>query len=397
MTFNRELADEVLEDRDRDAARFFAGRDDEIHRFDTAVREAGRSRQAVFRIYLGAPGCGKTSLAEHLKEIRSERMLFVGINPNHLKSADALMEQVHRGAIEEGSSTGKAASKIAEIVGSRLRMKSTAKDFRDYIAQRSVKDAGVVLHLDEAHSVGTTEGDELRNLHTTGLGLPGVLLLTGLGHTLERLTAIEGLSRLSRNAVVNMGAMAKDECAESTRKMLDKLGVVGDATEKENAAQMVAALSYGWPQHLNCAQVALGGELRRTNGVLHDVNADRVAQASDQLRYDYYVDRLAHPVFSLDPSVTKRIIVDVDRRPIQTIPQLNDLCNEQVAQAGLADDPFFLEIPPGGFARTLVEKGIVTITPQRGCEVAIPSMADWAANELDTEPPSARRPHGGAP
>ena len=129
--------------------------------------------------------------------------------------------------------------------------------------------------------------------------------------------------------------------------------------------------------------------LRRTDGVLRDIDAVHVAQLSDQMRFDYYRDRLAHPVLALDPSVTKRIIVELDRRPIQTIPQLNALCDEEVAQAGLTEDPFFLEIPPGGFARTLVEKGVVTITPQRGCEVAIPSMVDWAANELDTPPPSA--------
>lgn len=379
MTFNRELADELLEDRDRDTARFFAGRDDEIQRFDAAVREAGRSKQAVFRIYQGAPGCGKTSLAEHLKEIRSESMLFVGINPNHLKSADALMEAVRRAAIEGGSSTSKAALRIAQVVASRLQLGSTAKDFRDHIAERSVKGAGVVLHLDEAHSIGPSEGEELRNLHTTGLGLPCVLLLTGLRHTLERLTAIEGLSRLSRNAVVNMGAMAEDECAESTRKMLDELGVVGDATDREQSARMVAELCYGWPQHLNCAQVGLCRELRGTDGVLLDVDAGRVAQVSDRMRHDYYQDRLAHPILGLDPSVTKRIIVEVDRRPIDTIPQLNALCNEVVAQAGLAGDPFFLEIPPGGLARTLVEKGVVAINPQRGCEVAIPSMVDWAS------------------
>ena len=390
MTFNRELADELLEDRDRDTARFFAGRDDEIQRFDAAIREAHRSKQTVFRIYQGAPGCGKTSLASHLKEIRSERMLFVGINPNHLRSADALMEQIYRTAIEGGPSTGKAAAMIAEMVGSRLRMKSTAKDLREYIAERSVRDTGVVLHLDEAHSVGASEGEELRNLHTTGLGLPGVLLLTGLGHTLERLTAIEGLSRLSRNAVVNMGTMTEDECATSTRKMLDSLGVVGDSTERECAARMVAELSHGWPQHLNCAQVALCRELRRTVGVLRDVNADQVGEASDQLRFDYYSDRLAHPVFSLDRSVTKAILVEVYRRPIRTIPQLNALCDEAVARAGLANDPFFLEIPPGGFARTLVEKGVVTITPQRGCEVAIPTMVDWAVDGLEPDPPTAR-------
>ena len=388
MIFNRELADELLEDRDRDTARFFAGRNDEIKRFDAAVREAHRSKQTIFRVYQGAPGCGKTSLASHLREIRSQRMLFVGINPNHLRSANALMEQVHRAAIAEGPSTGKAASTIADMMGSRLRIRDTAKDFRNYVAQRSIRDTCVVLHLDEAHSIATSEGEELRNLHTTGLGLPSVLLLTGLGHTLERLTAIEGLSRLSRNAVVNMGAMAEDECAESTLKMLDKLRVVGDATERERIAQMAAGLSYGWPQHLNCAQVALCRELRRTLGVLGDVNRDSIAHASDQLRYAYYSDRLAHPVFGLDPSVTKRIIVEVDRHPIQTIPQLNALCDDEVARAGLADDPFFLEIPPGGFARTLVEKGVVTISPQRGCEVAIPSMVDWAVGAIGTDPPT---------
>ena len=389
MTFNHELAVELLDDRDRDTARFFAGRDEEIRRFDAAVREARRSRQAVFRIYQGAPGCGKTSLAEHLKEIRSTRMLFVGINPNHLRSADALMEQVRRAATESGSSTGKAAYRIAEMVGSRLRIGGAAKDFQDYVAKRSVKDAGVVLHLDEAHSIGPSEGDELRNLHMTGLGLPCVLLLTGLRHTLERLTAIEGLSGLSRNAVVDMGAMAKDECAESTGKMLEKLGVVGDSTQREQAARMAAELSYGWPQHLNCAQVALCRELLRVSGALDAMDAARVANVSDQMRYDYYRDRLAHPVLSLDPSVTKRIIVEVDRRSIRTIPQLNALCDEAVAQAGLADDPFFVEIPPGGFARTLLEKGVVTVTPQGGCELAIPSMVDWAVNELAADPQSA--------
>lgn len=142
---------------------------------------------------------------------------------------------------------------------------------------------------------------------------------------------------------------------------------------------MVAELSYGWPQHLNCAQVGLCRELRVTDGVLRDVDAGRVAEVSDRMRHDYYEDRLAHPILGLDPSVTKRIIVEVERRAIHTIPQLNVLCNEVVAQAGLGRDPFFLEIPPGGLARTLVEKGVVTITPQRGCEVAIPSMVDWAS------------------
>ncbi|MDE0189930.1 MAG: hypothetical protein OXQ90_01110 [Gammaproteobacteria bacterium] len=58
-----------------------------------------------------------------------------------------------------------------------------------------------------------------------------------------------------------MGAMSGDECVESTSMMLDELGGVGDRTK---AARMVAALSHGWPQRLDCAQTALSPESLRT-------------------------------------------------------------------------------------------------------------------------------------
>ena len=51
-----------------------------------------------------------------------------------------------------------------------------------------------------------------------------------------------------------MGAMAEDECAESTRNMLGAVRANGD---REHAGQVVAALSLGWPQHLKGAQSAL--------------------------------------------------------------------------------------------------------------------------------------------
>ena len=77
MPFDRELATEILNSRDRDTALFFAGRKAEIRAFERAVAEASQYKQATFRIYQGAPGCGKTSLAHHLADTCVDKVLFV--------------------------------------------------------------------------------------------------------------------------------------------------------------------------------------------------------------------------------------------------------------------------------------------------------------------------------
>ena len=94
MPFDRDLATELLKSRDRDTARFFAGRRDEIRAFDDAADEAGQSEQAIFRIYQGAPGCGKTSLAAHLAETRADRLLFVKLRPKDLIDDNAMSVRI---------------------------------------------------------------------------------------------------------------------------------------------------------------------------------------------------------------------------------------------------------------------------------------------------------------
>ena len=71
MRFDAPRAHQLLRQRDRDDAPFFAGRRAEIQRFDDALAEVGGRREhdnaATFLVYQGAPGCGKTSLMHHLR------------------------------------------------------------------------------------------------------------------------------------------------------------------------------------------------------------------------------------------------------------------------------------------------------------------------------------------
>ena len=388
MPFDCDLANELLKSRDRDKALFFAGRDVEIQAFDDAVNEAGRYKQAAFRVYQGAPGCGKTALAHHLAETRADKVLFVPCEPDDLADAATLSDCIERAAIERGGGIARAVAAAAETAGERLGARPLADAALRAVAGFSSGDATVALHLDEAHARAAAVGKRLVALRTTGIGAPCVVMLTGLGHTSRCVGSIRGLSRLARNAVVDMGAMRASECAASTAKMLEALNVSGVPGERDAFARLTGKLSHKWPQHLHCAQSALCEELIRTGGVLRDLDAGRLRARSDELRHAYYDRRLEDPVFQIDTTLTQRVLVDVAKtRPSsKSRIQLRKLCEAAIERAGLSDEPEFQELPRGAFSTALIEKGVVSGAGGHW-HVAIPSMIEWAANEIGVEPP----------
>ena len=56
--------------------------------------------QAVFRIYQGPPGCGKTSLAYHLAETRAKNTLFVRCDPEDLIDSSSLLKRIGAAVFE---------------------------------------------------------------------------------------------------------------------------------------------------------------------------------------------------------------------------------------------------------------------------------------------------------
>lgn len=377
MTFDRELAERISRQRDRDRAMFFAGRNIEVQAFDDAIQETSEGGQAVFRVFQGAPGCGKTSLAAHLADIASDDALFVSLDNEDLRSRDALGRRLHEAAAETSDRQTRLSGMALQAVASTLRAKEVGQELRDALTAKSVRDAVVVLHLDEAQTVAETEADVLRGLHRRGLGrLPAVCLFTGLSHTADRLRGLEGLSRLAKNAVVNMVPLTDEECAESTARMLQGLGVDAKDNKREEALAVVVQEASGWPQHLFCAQQALGRELLRTNGDLETVDLDKVRTETRVDRRAYYEGRLGTGELARWPKLVAAVALQVMRTQANTEPELTKLCRRETSRLDLDGDEDF-NVDPLDFVRQMVEKGVLSQTPERRYVVPIPSMETW--------------------
>ena len=98
MPFDAHLAYTIAHESDRDTARHFEGRGPEKREFRHALDNAQGHKAAQFRIFQGAPGCGKTSLANHLAEKRAHQSLFVQLDHNPIESLDAVIQDAIRKA-----------------------------------------------------------------------------------------------------------------------------------------------------------------------------------------------------------------------------------------------------------------------------------------------------------
>ena len=143
-------------------------------------------------------------------------------------------------------------------------------------------------------------------------------------------------------------------------------------------ADLTGELAHEWPQHLHCAQVSLCEELLRTDGALRDVDTRRVRERSDAMRHAYYDLRLDYAPFRIDRPTTRRILVEIASRDVRGDIALESVCAGAIERAGLSEPFAGRGVTPLHFSDALIEKGIVR--DKKGLwRVAIPSMAEWAA------------------
>ena len=364
-------------------APFFAGRESEIAAFDVAARQAQAKPNAVFRIYQGPPGCGKTSLVQHLKKIRSDDAVFVTLNPSTMRTVEDVLDRIVSVSVEHGGIAARAGGVLADALARRFQADAAGDAAKSAIAARARGKRTLVLHLEEAHARAHQAADVLLSLHADGMDVPCVMLMTGLPATRAEVASIGGLSRLSIDATTDMSAMTHDECRDSTLLMLDALGVEEHHGDRQSLAGLTARAACCWPQHLHIAQAALCNELLRCNGDPNRVDRSAIETETAQGRNAYYAARLEYPPLMVDRPTTLRILARVQREKNVGRRAFVDLVNEELAPEA---DLFAEEgVSAKAVRDVLLETGILVVDQAGGISVAIPSMATWAERQSRSE------------
>ena len=398
MAFNRHLAEEITKHRsDRNKALYFAGREAELGAAHNAFAEARNYSQTVFRVFTGAPGCGKSSLLTHIQEMNAAEpgLLFVDPDEENLHSRAALMDFVADEAIDHlASSTAdrkqwaadiaaKYATPLAQSLGEAFRIKTAGEMLSEWQRKRGLDGLVVVIVYDETQNADEKVLSTLSQLHKQGIrGIPSVALLAGLSHGKQVLSKA-GISRKAHNAELDMGTMSEGECAESTLAMLDDLRVEGSGAEIKTWAKRAAESSFGWPQHLCSAQKALCQMLLPVDGVLQDLDAHEFERLASEIRSEHYGGRIDDEEFGGDAELVQHIVVDLAGRSkdVRTDAELRGVCRAQIEALGRMDDPDFT-LTPEGIADGLERKGVVCRDEDGRCVVPIPSMVTWAQEQL---------------
>lgn len=385
MTFNANLAHQIAhKDSPRDKARYFEGREHEITQFQYGLAASEDRDQAIFRIYQGAPGCGKTSLAAHLAETTPD-VVFVKLLNRHLTDFATMMERIKNAAAKQEGRYAIAATHWTAVAIERLAGRALTQELQKAAQEHATDGLHFVLHIDEAHSLPNNALDVLKELHVGGLGeadqVPCVVVLTGLGHTQQHINRHPGLTRAGDSATINMTAMADRECADSTMRMLAELNPhEGLSDVEQSLANLAAEAAFGWPRHLLSAQQAICEALIEANGNALALNHNQIKARCAELRAEYYEERMKDIVApGGDDELAKQIIAQLPKQSVRASDwQLDEFCEQEVRKFWPSDKP----LPDIKKTRkSLKENGIVE-RKDGVWALSIPSMAAWAAQQL---------------
>ncbi len=307
---------------------FFRGREAEFDLFRRAVRslQAGRVGGGTM-IFQGAPGAGKSALMAECREaVRRHSTpeapwVAVAMNADALQSPVAVVRTLVKAASTEserlramasGTSVVRALDDLLDLgrtlfrelsdrgggaLGLSVGGRSDAGVTASWVFQNAASLLGkfhLVVLVDEAQNTpvcAQTKG-VMDCLHRDPQGIPLVAAFFGLSDTQEVLRQC-GLSRFARGRVVNLDPLPVEEAAAVIRAAFAAYGFIGTAEEQDTWVTQLAALSQGWPQHLNSVSVAAGEVLQAHGGCMNPAGLAEAMALAEESKREYYAGRLA--------------------------------------------------------------------------------------------------------
>ncbi len=320
MTIDIEGLREFVRTRDRSYPPYFAGRKDVIADIKTVCRtmwqnpRAGASQdKGMTRIIHGAPGAGKTSLLGHLE--RQWGRSRTGTPPRLLRLVEDTVvshaEAFHEALIRVVSP--ELAEKLYAQPGSRVSGDGvqvlgtgghiSVQRAPPMIRPRSLMDLSglverwdspVVVAIDEAQNIGRINAAAtaaiLQGLHNNINNLPVMLVLAGLGDTVDRAMEL-GLSRPAQGTTWTLGCFDEAESDDLIAGWGRHFGLPDG--DWRNTMRGIAEDCDHWPVHVQNALMAFADEVVAADGKLEDVQSSVVRARSRKRQLAYYRQRMS--------------------------------------------------------------------------------------------------------
>ncbi len=249
---------------------FYPGCD---HKRALAYLRYGLSQGEGFVVITGAPGTGKTTLAQFLlKELKGQDQVIAHLTTTQLEADDMLRMVV--------ASFGLRYEKTDKAV--------LLKRLETFLFLRSQEHKRALLVIDEAQNLPARSLEELRMLSNLQAGDRGALLqIFLLGQPQFRQMLEHPDQEQLRQRVIassHLSFLTPDECRDYIETRLKQAGWQGDPHFTEQAYAIIHEYSEGVPRRINmlCERVLLFGYLEE----LHEINATTLWRVTDELEQE---------------------------------------------------------------------------------------------------------------
>ncbi len=402
--------------KDRYLTSNFAGRKTEIARISNWIRDVQNRHQdgvnkpaaGATMLIQGAPGAGKTSLIDKLKQdwiaSAEEEIKFMDGSPNQGRlpstpdvvsiDAEALNSpETLEADLRRVDQPQKAVHRLGSVFkGFQFLGFGVSFDIPDKLAEQVVRDASrpLVLFIDEIQNARTTgmPADFLNRMHSGNTEAPVIPVYAGLAHSPDVLIEA-GLSRLSDGAVINLGRLSEEETRESVDKFFNTHGVIAASETKEHWKVLIWRESCGWPQHLHNTLRSVAEELILVqDGELEKVDPFATRRRSAARRAAYYSARISGELEGPD-ALLGRVLEEIG-----DVGEKKNRCTALIRSFNQPGNEY-CSIPRGmeaeDFLDLMIAKGLLQQVdkPSDFYRVPIPSMRNWcvaaAAGPLHTE------------
>ena len=390
--------------RDREGSPIFVGREREIEYIlmhAELVGEAhaqGEHTQGGTIVITGCPGSGKSAFIEHFARTFAKLELagtvLIPVECSHqdltARNSKELQAQLAEFAMEKKEGLHKTFQALADDLGQRMKLRNTFERLERRITEESRKRTVVCLLVDEIQNVTEASAPAVQLLHTRAFSPPVLPIYAGLDDSADKLEKVCGISRLSANAHMTMGALPGHAATEATARLFEKFRVRSDAGGRAALAQAVDEEALGFAQHLHVALQAACGVLVASGGTARAEDAAEVKRRARAGRERFYASKISGIVEDHAGAV-----LDVVHQAVRTNTRLTRRHLARWAKESMRKhDPLSAEYS-NEEALALVERmrhqGILHLSAQDRAEVPIPSLRAWLtgpyARHIAWQPP----------